>query len=278
MRIPDWIVLFAVLGIVLWALFSGARDSADAPEAPPTEIFSESGKALPLANAYDEEILVQIGEAADGIGTAFSIDQKGLWMTARHVVDSCENVGLLYGGGRVMPVTEVSTSEDSDIAILKTLRAPRSLAIDASENLRLNQAGFHVGYPQGEPGEVSSRLLARSRLITRGRYRNEEPVLTWAEMGRTRGLKGTLAGISGGPVFDVDGRIVGVTVAESPRRGRIYTTAPESLAIALNANEVTSSSTTGMKFGTGTYGQEADRLRRELSVVKVICHAPSTQK
>ena len=273
MRIPDWIVLFSVLGVILWALFSGARDKADAPEAPPTEIYGANDALLPQAHPFDEEILVQIGDAADNIGTAFAIDQKGLWMTARHVVDSCDNVGLMYGGGRVMPVLEVTTSEDSDIAILNTKHAPKSLAINASEKLKLNQAGFHIGYPQGEPGEVSSRLLSRSRLITRGRYRNEEPVLTWAEMGRTRGLKGSLAGISGGPVFDVNGQIVGVTVAESPRRGRIYTAAPESLAKALNTNQVATTAEGGFDVGTGTYGREADRLRRELSVVKVICQA-----
>ncbi len=278
MRIPDWIVLFAVLGIVLWALFSGARDKADAPEAPPVEMYGDSGIILPQAQAFDEEILVQIGDAADGMGTAFAIDQKGYWMTARHVVDSCENVGLLYGGGRIMPVSEIITSEDSDIAILKTQSAPKSLHVSTSEDLRLNQAGFHIGYPQGQPGEVSSRLLSRSRLITRGRYRNEEPVLAWAEMGRTRGLKGTLAGISGGPVFDNHGNIVGVTVAESPRRGRIYTAAPESLGRVLSSNpEAQNETSNDFTIGTGTYGREADRLRRELSVVKVICQAEATR-
>lgn len=275
MRIPDWVILFLVLGVVLWALFSGARDKADAPEAPPTEILGDNGSFLPEPHPYDEEVLVQIGDAADGIGTAFAVNQEGMWMTARHVVDACDNVGLLYGGGRIMPVTEISKSDESDIAILKTPRAPKSLVIDPSENLRLNQAGFHVGYPQGEPGEVSSRLLSRSRLITRGRYRNEEPVLTWAEMGRTRGLKGTLAGISGGPVFDTEGRIVGVTVAESPRRGRIYTAAPESMVRALNSNEVSAKTEGGFRLRTGNYGAAADRLRRELSVVKVICQADS---
>lgn len=270
MKIPDWIVLFGVLGVVLWALFSGARDKADAPEPPP-EVMSNIGEYLPQPNAYDEEVLVQVGVAADGIGTAFAIDQSGLWMTARHVVDGCDQVGLFYGGGRIMPVVDVRTSEDTDIAILKTQNAPRQLSVGDESDLRLNQAGFHIGYPQGQPGEVASRLLSRSRLITRGRYRNEEPVLAWAEMGRTRGLKGTLAGISGGPVFDVNGRVVGVTVAESPRRGRIYTAAPESMARTLSSNQILSSRESDFQLATGTYGYEADRLRRELTVVKVIC-------
>jgi serine protease Do len=57
----------------------------------------------------------------------------------------------------------------------------------------------------------------------------EEPVLAWAEQGRTSGLRGSLAGISGGPAFSANGQVIGVTIAESARRGRIYTAAPTSI-------------------------------------------------
>lgn len=273
MRIPDWIIFIIVTGVVIFALFSGDKQ-ADAPEAPPPESLEALAPLLPDADRYDEQILVQVGDAMDGVGTAFSLDQKGMWMTARHVVDGCGKVGLIFGGGRMMAVDRVKTSPESDLAILYTLRAPRSLEIAGGEtDLRVGETGFHIGYPQGAPGEVTSRLLARSRLITRGRYRNDEPVLAWAEMGRTRGLDGTLAGMSGGPVFDSDGAVVGVTVAESPRRGRIYTAAPESLAQLLSMNAVTPTSKSSFPIDIETYGREADRLRRELSVVKVICRA-----
>lgn len=271
MRIPDWIVLLLVLSVVLWALFSGGKE-ADAPEAPP-DIFSEVGPLLPDPDQYDEQVLVQVGEISDGIGTAFALDTDGVWMTARHVVDGCESVGLAFGGGRVLPVSELRTSPESDIALLYTRRAPRMLKFTDRNDLRVGETGFHVGYPQGQPGEVTSRLLSRSKLVTRGRYRNEEPVLAWAEMGRTRGLNGTLAGISGGPVFDANGGVVGVTVAESPRRGRIYTTAPKSVSRVLSQNQLESGEGRALSIDLATYGREADRLRRELSVVKVICRA-----
>jgi serine protease Do len=60
-------------------------------------------------------------------------------------------------------------------------------------------------------------------------------VLVWAEVGRTDTLRGTLAGLSGAPALDSAGRVIGVTVAEAPRRGRIYTTAPETLKTVLAA-------------------------------------------
>ena len=99
-------------------------------------------------------------------------------MTARHVVDGCETVGLAFGSGRrLLPVSDIRTSPDSDIALL--IHTPRATDVEIHKQDTIcvwAKQGFHVGYPQGQPGEVTSRLLSRSRLITRGRYRNEEPV------------------------------------------------------------------------------------------------------
>jgi len=273
MKIPDWIVLFGLLGLVLWALFTGARDRADAPEPLPPELLEDISGTFPSITGFEEDVLVQVGHSTNSIGTAFAIDKHGHWMTARHVVDGCDDIGILYGGGRVLDVEKVVTSDDSDIAILKTPNASKNLHVDLEKELEMNQAGFHIGFPQGQPGEVSSRLLARSRLITRGRYKNEEPVLAWAEMGRTRNLKGSLAGISGGPVFNLDGEVIGVTVAESPRRGRIYTAAPTSVARVLNENKIAAAGDNGFRFGIEEYGHQADLMRRELSVVKILCQA-----
>ena len=272
MRIPDWIVLLLVLSVVLWALYSGDKN-ANAPEAPPEAVLKDAGPFLPGPGRYDDEVLVQLGDVTDGLGTAFSLDRRGLWMTARHVVDGCDQVGLIVGSGRMIEVHRIETPRGADLAILHTGRMPASLTVNTGEKLRVGEAGFHVGFPQGVPGEATSRLLSRSRLITRGRYRNEEPVLAWAEMGRTRGLEGTLAGISGGPVFNSAGEIIGVTVAESPRRGRIYTASPDSLQGMLEMTALQPEPGHGFPISIDNYGREADRLRAENAVVKVVCYA-----
>ena len=62
--------------------------------------------------------------------------------------------------------------------------------------------------------------------MVRGRGAGAEPVLAWAEIGRTAGLAPSLAGLSGAPALDAAGRVIGVTIAQAPRRGRIYTTTP----------------------------------------------------
>jgi hypothetical protein len=110
--------------------------------------------------------------------------------------------------------------------------------------------------------------------VARGRYQAEEPVLAWAELGRTSGLRGSLAGISGGPAIAANGQVIGVTVAESARRGRIYTAAPSSILRLLRVEQVAAEGRPGPRMTPDNYGQESDDLRRELVVAQVVCVAP----
>ncbi len=74
-------------------------------------------------------------------------------------------------------------------------------------------------------------------------------------------------------MLDTAGRVVGMTIAEAPRRGRIYTAAPESLAGALKrAGVVTGpSGALGEPITVENYGRAADALRRDLRVAQVVC-------
>ena len=83
---------------------------------------------------------------------------------------------------------------------------------------------------------------------------------------------GSLGGLSGGPVYDESGNVRGVIVAESARRGRIYTASPEAVAEFIKATGAETLGERPRNFSTETYGQEADHARRNLQVVKVACN------
>lgn len=266
--LPDWSIYLLTLLVVLWVLFSGP--DSDAPPPPP-EAIKQEGAMLPPASVLDERILVQVSSPRDGAGTAFAVNNTGSWLTARHVVDGCSTVALLIGQNTYTPAQQVKISNQSDLALLETNLTTLPVTLDTTADLRLGSAGFHIGYPQGRPGEVSSRLMSRSRLISRGRRQGVEPVLAWAETGRTRGLLGSLAGLSGAPVYDSNGLVRGVVVAESARRGRIYTSAPEAIASFVSIAEVDLDGMPPRAFETATYGSEADYARRNLQVVKIAC-------
>lgn len=270
--IPDWLLYIIVILAVVFVLFrldSGNR--APAPEA----YQPEDGAFLPPPSVYDPEVLVEVGPVSSGLGSAFAISEDGWWLTARHVVDACERVGLIVSRGAATPVDEVKVALFADIALLKTDRAPAALAIDTTERrFQVGQRAYHVGFPQGRPGEAYSRLIGRETLVARGRYEIEEPVLAWAELGRTSGLRGSLAGISGGPALAANGQVIGVTVAESARRGRIYTAAPSSILRLLRVEQVSAEGRAAPRMSPEDYGQQSDDLRRSLAVAQVVCVAP----
>ena len=68
--------------------------------------------------------------------------------------------------------------------------------------------------------------------------------------------------------------MIGVTVAESTRRGRIYTAAPSSILRLLRVEQVQAEGQPAPHMTPEEYGQQADDLRRNLAVAQVICVAP----
>lgn len=273
--LPDWLLYLLVISAVVLVLFA-VDDRSDAPPAPPDA--PEAGAFLPPPSVYDPEVLVDVGPVSSGLGSAFAISQDGWWLTARHVVDACDQVGIIVARGAAAPVNEVRVARFADLALLKTDVAPTALSIDTTErNFQVGQRAYHVGYPQGRPGEAYSQLIGRETLIARGRYDLEEPVLAWAERGRTGDLGGSLAGISGGPALSANGQVIGVTIAESARRGRIYTAAPSSIVRLLRVEQVTPQGAPAPRLSPDTYGEEADNLRRALAVAQIVCIAPGDQ-
>ena len=93
------------------------------------------------------------------------------------------------------------------------------------------------------------------------------------EVGRSEGLKGTLGGLSGAPALDTHGRVIGVTIAEAPRRGRIYTTAPETVQRLIDeaGAPLPAAQASGALLTPQNYGQVAQTLRRDLRVAQVVC-------
>lgn len=269
-RLPDWLVYLAVVLALLIAAV-GRQERADAPPPPPP-VAGDEGLPLGPASPFDPSVVVDVPDKAEpGVGTAFSVADKGVWVTARHVVDGCSQTAIVVAEGRGVEA-RVRIDPRGEAAILTTEGGAPPLPMGLDQPLRRGDRAYHLGFPQGQPGEATSRLLGRENLVVRGRGARTESVLVWAETGRTDNLKGSLAGLSGSPALDRAGRVVGVTVAESPRRGRIYTTAPETVTSALVAtHERASGFAMGEPITIDNYGRVADSLRRDLRVAQVIC-------
>lgn len=269
-RLPDWLI-YAVVVVALLFVAIGRRERADAPAAPPPPSEAE-GASLGPASPFDPSVVVDVAQKSEpAAGTAFSIADSGVWVTARHVVDGCTQTAIVVAPGRGVEA-KVEIDPRGEAAILKTDGGAPALPLNLGGELRRGERAFHPGYPQGEPGEATSRLLGRENLVVRGRGARTEPVLVWAEAGRTDGLRGTLGGLSGAPALDDRGRVIGVTIAEAPRRGRIYTTSPETIQDALQTvRQPMTNAGAGEAITPDNYGRVADDLRRSLRVAQVIC-------
>ncbi len=258
-KTPDWL-FYLIVVILIYANSNRASEKIDAPAPPP-----ELGTMLPIESPRDERVVVSVEKPKSGIGTAFAIDTKGKWMTARHVVDSCSEVGIRIGERKILRAT-AQVSENTDTAILTSRWKRKPLVNDLYTERQIGERGYFFGFPQGRPGEVVGSLLARNRMLVRGRYKSDEAILAWSEVSRTKGLFGSLGGLSGAPVMDRDGEVIGVVSAESPRRGRIYTVTPENLRTLITSQNGKPNALT-----LDTYGLQADRLRRERRIAQVVC-------
>lgn len=209
----------------------------------------------------------------DGIGTGFSLDSRGLWLTARHVVDGCDRVGLSRDRKSAVKVHDIWIHPSADLAVLRETVGRPAVRI-ADRPPRKGETGYGIGYPQGNPAGVAATMLGGTRSVSRGRLSMDEPVIAWAETGRVPDFPGSLGGLSGGPLFAADGSVIGVVVSESRRRGRFYTTAPSSIDVALAAAEPASD---GTRFDfpdaltLDTLAPLGDRLRDSGAVSLVLC-------
>ena len=270
MRLPDWLIYGGVIGLVVMGSLM-QRENADAPPAPPPPDEIE-GALLGPVTPFDPAVTVNAPDTPfqPASGTAFSIAGEGRWVTAKHVVEGCRRPALVVGGGRAV-AADVRLAPKADVAVLLTRGGPPAVPVAMNQRLRLGMRAYHPGFPQGRAGEVTSRLLGRETFKVRGRGAHDEPVLAWAEVGRTIGLDGTLSGLSGAPALDRMGRVVGVTIAEAPRRGRIYTTAPDTFGPAIRGIQRADEPILTETFTVDNYGRLSDDLRRDLRVAQVVC-------
>jgi serine protease Do len=264
-----------LLIIILQTAWSWWEEGGDLEERrPPVAVEAETGPLLPPPSSRDPVVTVEEGPLTNSVGSAVAVTDNGVWVTARHVVDGCDRVGIVIGNKRAQIADRIKIHPKSDLAIVWTRLSPPAMSL-SREPLHVNQAGFHFGFPAGQPGQATSVLLGRETIRSVGRHRGREPAVAWAEVARYPETD-RLGGISGGPAVNRAGEVVGITVAASVRRGRIITTDPASLdellkAVDVHPNGHPSPQLSAAGPTTQNYIEYGTALRRQLTVAQVIC-------
>jgi serine protease Do len=152
----------------------------------------------------------------NSLGSGFIIDPAGLVVTNNHVIADADEISVILNDGTRLKATLVGRDTKTDIALLRVTPDPnkplKSVKFGDSDKLRLGEWVVAIGNPFSLGGTVTAGIVsARNRDINSGPYDNY--IQTDAAINR---------GNSGGPLFNLDGDVVGINTAIiSPTGGSI---------------------------------------------------------
>jgi len=148
------------------------------------------------------------------LGSGFIIDAKGLIVTNNHVIDDATEIVVSFQDGRDMPAKLIGRDPKTDVALLKVdSKEPLPhVSFGDSDKARVGDWVLAIGNPFGLGGTVTAGIVsARGRDINAGPY--DDFIQTDASINR---------GNSGGPMFNMDGEVIGVnSMIFSPSGGSV---------------------------------------------------------
>ena len=150
---------------------------------------------------------------SSALGSGFIIDEKGIVVTNNHVIEGAEDIVVQVNGGKKFNAKVIGADPLSDIAVLKIDSNERFLTVKFgdSDNARIGDWVIAIGNPFGLGGTVTSGIIsARNRSIGLSRY--EDYIQTDASIN---------SGNSGGPLFDMNGDVIGINTAILGRSGNV---------------------------------------------------------
>jgi serine protease Do len=150
----------------------------------------------------------------NSLGSGFIIDSSGLVVTNNHVIADADEISVILNDGTKLNAELVGKDSKSDLALLRvhTDKPLKAVKFGDSDKLRLGEWVVAIGNPFSLGGTVTAGIVsARNRDINSGPYDNY--IQTDAAINR---------GNSGGPLFNLNGDVVGVNTAIiSPSGGSI---------------------------------------------------------
>ncbi|MEO1135222.1 MAG: Do family serine endopeptidase, partial [Pseudomonadota bacterium] len=204
--------IFAV-GVLVAAPSASARGAPEsfadlAEELTPAVVNISSAQRSRNGRASGELAPLQrkFNQPAVSLGSGFIIDSSGIVVTNNHVIDNADDITVTLYDGREFSASVRGRDRETDLAVLQLdgngERFP-SVDFGDSDSARVGDWVIAIGNPFGLGGTVTVGIVsARNRDINSGQY--DDFIQTDAAINR---------GNSGGPLFDLNGKVVGVNTA-----------------------------------------------------------------
>ena len=181
------------------------------PGSPFEEFFQEFFRERRGQGDQNRE---RMPRRTNSLGSGFVLDPEGIVVTNNHVISEADEITVVFNDGSKLKAEVIGRDQKTDLALLrvKPTKPLKAVKFGDSDKLRLGEWVIAIGNPFMLGGSVTAGIVsARNRDINSGPYDNY--IQTDAAINR---------GNSGGPLFNLDGEVIGVNTAIiSPSGGSI---------------------------------------------------------
>ncbi len=199
----------AVVNISTTQTLKGSTESAPGGPGPKGSPFEE------FFDDFFDDDEQGLPRKVSSLGSGFVIDPSGLVVTNNHVIEGADEIIINFTDGTKLKVTKILGHDPkTDLALLKVepKKPLKAVTFGNSGKMRVGDWVMAIGNPFGLGGSVTVGIIsATKRDINAGPY--DDFLQTDAAINR---------GNSGGPLFNMDGQVIGVNTAIiSPSGGSI---------------------------------------------------------
>ncbi len=192
----------------------------------------DDGPAMPEGSPF-EDFFRDFQDRQDGqrprrgnaLGSGFVISEDGYIVTNNHVIEGADEITIEFYEGFELAAEVIGTDPNTDIALLKVEPTTplQFVSFGSSDASRVGDWVMAMGNPLGQGFSVSAGIVSAKARALRGTY--DDYIQTDAAINR---------GNSGGPLFNLQGEVIGVNTAIlSPNGGSI------GIGFAMSASVVT---------------------------------------
>src|SRR3981189_3536319 len=198
----------------------GGEGRGAMPQLPPDSPFEEffddffknrRGGGGPGGNSKGGDLQPR---KTNSLGSGFIVDTAGIVVTNNHVIADADEINVIMNDGTKIKATLVGVMKKTDLAVLKLKPVKPLVAVKFGDSDKFERGEWviAIGNPFSLGGTVTAGIVsARNRDINSGPY--DSYIQTDAAINR---------GNSGGPLFNLDGEVIGVnTLIISPSGGSI---------------------------------------------------------
>lgn len=198
----------SVVNITTTTIIPGTPNQLDLPRFPDGSPFFEL-----FPEFFGGQNGMNKRHKSRALGSGFVISSDGFIVTNNHVIDKADEITIEFIDGRKLKAKLIGRDRKTDIAVLKveTKKDIPFVTFGDSDVSRVGDWVLAIGNPLGQGFTVTSGIIsARNRSLS-GAY--DDFIQTDAAINR---------GNSGGPLFNMDGKVIGVNTAIiSPNGGSI---------------------------------------------------------